>query len=101
MKMYIPMIFLLISLACMSAQEMCFVYKDSVIRTSTDDMQTINNLKFNKHDSIMDFAFIGNFMVIRINHFVYRLIDMPVRRRDRLHLLLDEEAKTDSELKQI
>lgn len=100
MRMYIPMIFLM-SLTCATSQDMHFIYKDKVLKMTPQHIQAITNLKFNKRNSIIEFAFIENFMVIRISETTYKIMDVPIYKQDRLHLLLAEEAKIDEEIKYI
>jgi hypothetical protein len=101
MRMYIPLTLLLMFLTCRAAQDMRFIYKDKVIRMTPAHIQFIMSLQFNKRNSIIEFAFIENFMVIRISPTTYKLMDVPLIRQDRLHLLLEEEAKVDDDINKI
>jgi hypothetical protein len=101
MRMYVPLFLLLMSLICNAAEETFFIYKGKIFKMTNEHVTTINSLTFNKRESIMEYAVLEGFLVIRVSERVYKLFDMPVFKSDRIHLLLEEEAKTDSELKQI
>ncbi len=89
------------TLKCFGAQEMRFIYKDRVFKMTRQHIELILSLNFNKRDSLVEFAFIENFMVIRVSDTIYKLMDVPLRRQDRLYLLREEEVKTDKEINQI
>jgi hypothetical protein len=101
--MYVPLMFLLIGLKCLAVEDSFFLHKGKVFKIAIVHVETFKNLKFNKRSSILEFAFIEGFMVIRISDNIFKLVDMPKRRRSnsRVDLLLEEEAKADEDLKYI
>ena len=99
--MYVPLFLLLMNFICNGAEETFFLYKGKIFKMTDQHVTAINSLTFNKRESIMEYAHLEGFLVIRVSERIYKLFDMPIYKPDRIHLLLEEEAKTDSEIKQI